>query len=115
MEYETRVKLFIEDDPSHWVSSAVVCLYDRDRLSRDDFLGTDVTDAYGEATFRFSQSQFLDVDERFGGGLPELYVEVFDTDGRCVLSTRARAMANAVPPLIRVPIPKELATRHRLI
>lgn len=115
MEYETRVKLFVAEEPSHWVSSAVVCLYDRDRLSRDDFLGTNVTDAYGEATFRFSQGQFLDLDDRFGGGLPELYVEVFDADGRCVLSTRARALPNAVPPLIRVPVPRSLAVRHRLI
>lgn len=115
VDYETKVKLFIADSPAAWVSSAVVCLYDRDRLSRDDFLGTDVTDWYGEATFRFSARQFADLDERLGGSLPELYVEVFDADGRRVITTRAKATANAVPRLVRVAIPRDLAVRHRLI
>ena len=115
MEYRTRVKLFIEGSPSEWVSGAIVCLYDRDRVSRDDHLGTDVTNAYGEADFRFTEAQFLDVDDRVGGSLPELYVRVYDADGRCVLSTRARARPNAVPNLLPIAIDRELARRHRLI
>lgn len=115
MEYRTRVKLFIEGSPSEWVSGAIVCLYDRDRVSRDDHLGTDVTNAYGEADFRFVAEDFLDVDDRLGGSLPELYVRVYDADGRCVLSTRARARPNTVPELLPIPIDRELARRHRLI
>lgn len=115
MEYETRVKLFVEGAPTEWIVGAIVCLYDRDRISRDDHLGTNVTDAYGEATFRFSEADFLDLDDRLGGSLPELYVAVYDTDGRRVLSTRLEAVPNAVPDLIRVPVARELAESHGLL
>ncbi len=115
MEYQTRVKLYVRDSASEWISGAIVCLYDRDRVTRDDHLGTDVTDRYGEATFRFTDEQFLDVDDRVGGSLPELYVRVYDSDGKCVLSTRAEAATNAVPDLIRIPVDRETARRHRLI
>ena len=115
MEYQTTVKLFVEDAPTEWIAGAIVCLYDRDRISRDDHLGTEVTSVYGEATFRFTEDRFLDVDDRIGGALPELYVRVFDSDGLCVLSSRAEAAPNAVPALIRIPVGREIALRHRLI
>jgi len=115
MQYQTKVKLFIEDSPSEWIACAIVCLYDRDRLSRDDHLGMDITDVYGEATFSFSDADFVDLDERLGGTLPELYVKVFDTDGQCVLSTRSQAARNSVPELIRIPIERGVARKHNLI
>jgi hypothetical protein len=115
MEYETRVKLFVDGAPSEWIPCAIVCLYDRDRVSRDDPLGMNVTNAYGEAVFRFAEEEFLDVDDRIGGALPELYVKVFDSEGECVLSTRAEAERNAVPDLIRIPVDRELARRHGLV
>lgn len=115
MEFHTRVKLIVEDEPGEWIVGAIVCLYDRDRLTRDDHLGTNVTNTYGEASFRFSAGDFLDLDDRIGGTLPELYVEVFDADGNRVLSTRAEAVPNAVPELIRIAIPRDVATRHRLL
>ncbi len=114
-EYQTKVKLFIAGAATEWIVGAVVCLYDRDRISRDDYLGTDSTNMYGEASFRFTADQFLDMDDRVGGSLPELYVKVFDTEGQCVLSTRAQANRNAVPDLIQVPIERELALQHGLI
>ena len=114
-EYETKVKLFIKDAATEWIVGAIVCLYDRDRISRDDFLGTDSTNMYGEASFRFTSEQFLDMDDRVGGSLPELYVKIFDTEGRCVLSTRAQASRNEVPGLIQVPIERKLALQHGLI
>lgn len=115
MEYQTKVKLFVEGAPTEWIACAIVCLYDRDRLSRDDHLGMDITNSYGEASFRFSPEEFLDVDDRIGGALPELYVKVFDSHGECVVCTRATAEPNAVPDLIRIPVERELAVRHRLI
>ena len=115
MEHETKVKLFVDGAPAEWISCAIVCLYDRDRLSRDDQLGMNITNVYGEATFRFDDSEFLDLDDRIGGALPELYVKVFDSEGNCVVSTRAEAARNAVPDLIRIPIDRELARRHGLI
>ena len=115
MDYQTKVKLYVADAPSEWIACAIVCLYDRDRISRDDHLGMDITDVYGEATFRFSEADFVDVDERLGGALPELYVKVFDSHGRCVISTRTRAARNSVPDLIRIPIERKLAESHDLI
>ena len=115
MDYETRVKLFVEEAPTEWIACAIVCLYDRDRLSKDDHLGMDITDSFGEATFRFSDADFLDVDDRIGGNLPELYVRDYDSAGDCVLSTRAVAERNTIPPLIRIPVGRELASKHGLI
>ncbi|MBW3631138.1 MAG: hypothetical protein KY464_17845 [Gemmatimonadetes bacterium] len=115
MRYETKVKLFVEEDPGEWIACAIVCLYDRDRLSPDDQLGMDVTDSYGEATFRFTEDDFLDFDDRVGGALPELYVRVYDSAGECVVSTRGGAERNAIPTLIRIPVARELAKKHGLI
>lgn len=115
MEYETKVKLFVGDAPTEWIASAIVCLYDRDRLSRDDPLGMNITNSYGEAVFRFSADEYLDVDDRLGGALPELYVKVFSSDGECVVSTRSDALPNTLPTLIQVPIGRELAQKHRLL
>ena len=115
MEFETKVKLFVDGSPAEWIACAVVYLYDRDRLSKDDFLGMDITDQYGEATFRFHSDQFADVDERLGGALPELYVKVYGRDDELVLTTRARARRNVVPDLIRVAVDREAARRHGLL
>lgn len=115
MEFETTVKLFVADSPTEWISSVIVCLYDRDRFTRDDHLGMNITNPYGEAVFRFTAEDYLDFDDRIGGSLPELYVKVFDTDGNCVISTRAEAVRNAAPSLIRIPIEREIAVRHGLI
>lgn len=115
MDYHTTVKVFVEEFPTDWIACAIVCLYDRDRLSRDDHLGMDVTNSYGEATFRFSDTEFLDFDDRVAGPLPELYARVYDSAGNCVMSTRAIAERNMIPPLIRIPIPQELARKHGLI
>jgi hypothetical protein len=115
VEYQTKVKLHVEGEPSEWIACAVVYLYDRDRLSKDDFLGMDITDQFGEATFRFSAEQFLDLDDHVGGSLPELYVKVYGRDDRLVLTTRSRAERNAVPDLIRIGIDRELARSHGLL
>jgi hypothetical protein len=115
VEYHTKVKLFVEGSPSEWISCAIVYLYDRDRLTRDDHLGMNITNVYGEASFSFTDADFLDLDERIGGSLPELYVRVFDAEARCVFSTRARAQRNEVPALIPVPIPRALAVEHGLL
>jgi hypothetical protein len=115
MEYQTKVKLFVEESPSEWISCAIVCLYDRDLVSRDDYLGTEMTNTYGEAVFRFTDEQFYDLDDRVGGALPDLYIEVYDSDGKRVLTTRRKVVRNVVPELIRVPIARALAEKHRLL
>jgi hypothetical protein len=115
VQYQTKVKLFVEGAPTEWIVGAIVCLYDRDRISRDDHLGTEITNMYGEASFRFTASQYMDVDERIGGTLPELYIEVFDSAGKRVITTRAQALPNEVPDLIRVSIERAIAERHGLL
>lgn len=116
MQHQTTVKLFVEDSsPTQWIGGVIVCLYDRDRVTGDDHLGTNVTNQYGEASFRFGDERLLDLDDRIGGRLPELYVDVVDTQGECVLTTRVSAVRNAVPRLIRVPIDVERARRHGLV
>ncbi len=115
MEFQTTVKLFVAGEPTEWISSAIVCLYDRDRLTKDDPLGMNITNPYGEATFCFTRDEFMDFDDVLGGSLPELYVKVFDSEGSCVISTRAEALRNAAPELIRIAIEREVAERHGLI
>src|SRR5690606_18762956 len=98
-----------------WIACAIVYLYDRDRLSADDHLGMSITNTYGEATFRFSADDYVDVDDRLGGHLPELYVKVFDAKGECVHSSRAEAVPNSVPSLIRIGISRKVAIEHGLL
>jgi hypothetical protein len=113
--YSTTVKLFVEGSPSEWLPCAIVYLYDRDRVSRDDFLGMEITNEYGEATFHFRAGDFVDVDDRLGGALPELYIKVYGRDDRYMLSTRAAARRNEVPSLIRIGVERELAREHGLL
>lgn len=115
MEYSTTVKLFVEGAPAEWLPCAIVYLYDRDRVSRDDFLGMEITDEYGEATFHFHAEQYVDVDDRVGGPLPELFIKVFGRDDRFMLSTRAVAQRNQVPRLIRIGVARDLAREHGLL
>ena len=67
MEYTTTVKLFVDGTAGEWLACAIVYLYDRDIVSRDDFLGMGITNEYGEATFTFHRDGFADIDDRIGG------------------------------------------------
>ena len=115
VQYTTTVKLFVEGSPAEWLPCAIVYLYDRDRVSQDDFLGMEITNEYGEATFHFRAREFVDVDDRLGGALPELYIKVFGRDDRFMLSTRAVARRNEVPSLIRIGVDREMAKEHGLL
>ena len=115
VQYSTTVKLYVEDAPNEWLSCAIVYLYDRDRLTPDDFLGMEMTNEYGEATFHFRRSDYMDIDERMGGELPELYIRVYGRDDRFMLSTRSLARRNEVTRLIRIGVERELAREHGLV
>lgn len=115
IQYSTTIKLFVDGSPNEWLSCAIVYLYDRDRISRDDFLGMEITNEFGEASFSFRSGEFTDVDDRVGGVLPELYIKVFGRDDRLVLSTRAVARRNEVPSLIRIGVDRDLAREHGLL
>lgn len=115
MKYQTKVRVYVQGEPRESVACAIIHLCDRDRLTPDDLLGMDITDTYGEASFSFTETEFLDLDDHLGGALPELYVKVFDRHGDCVFSSRTDAVRNAVPEIIEVEVPREIASRHQLI
>lgn len=115
MRFTTTIKLVLADAPSSSLANVKVCLFDRDRFTPDDLLGTAVTDGNGEARFQYSSEDFLDVDEKTGGEFPELYAVVYDGEDDVVVSTRSEADSNAAHKRITVPIARDLAQRHRLL
>lgn len=114
MHFTTTVKLVLEDSPSRGVPGVKLCMYDRDRLTRDDLLGSETTDAKGEACFRFDSDKFVDLDDRLGGDFPELYVIVCNAADEKVFTTRSDSTENTAPRHMTVCIPRDVAERHRL-
>ncbi|HEV2146859.1 MAG TPA: hypothetical protein VGR37_05540 [Longimicrobiaceae bacterium] len=115
MYFTTIVKLTVDDESSQPIRGVKVALFDRDRLSRDDHLGSATTDENGEARFQYSAAQFDDLDERIGGAFPELYAVVSDAADKQVISTRAEALNNSAPKHIAVRIARDVALRHSLL
>lgn len=98
-----------------------VSLYDRDRHSADDLLGTARTDGQGLATIEFSGRSFGDdpsrvIDDSPGrlDLLPDVYVVVHGASGEVVTSTRERVQENQVPGLVTIKIGWEAALEHGL-
>lgn len=113
MEYHTTVKLVVDDEQARPIPGIQVTLFDRDRLTRDDELGTATTDAAGEAEFRFSSRDFMDVDEMLGGEYPDLYAVLRAPSGETLLSTRALAVDNSVARQLCIRVPAELVAQHQ--
>jgi hypothetical protein len=114
MRYTTTVKLVLAESPTSTVPNVKIALYDRDRFTPDDLLGTTQTDANGEARFDYTTEQFEDLDEKLGGSMPELYAVVYDSKGAVVLSTRADAQDGTHFKRMTVELPQELAKSHGL-
>jgi hypothetical protein len=114
MYYTTTVRLSVEGAPSEPLSGVMVSLFDRDTFTPDDFLGTEMTDTHGEAHFRFTSEQYMDIDDQMGGVMPDLYVKVFDASGEMVLSTRADTVPNTARKQIHVGVPMALVEQHQL-
>lgn len=116
MYFTTTVRLAVDDGSSEPIRGVKVALFDRDRLSRDDLLGSGTTDENGEARFQFSTEQFSnDADERMGGMFPELYAVVSGPNDEQVVSTRAEALPNSAPKYISIRIARDVAVRHSLL
>lgn len=115
MRYTTTIKVVLEDAPTVFLPNVKVSLFDRDRLSKDDPLGTAVTDANGEAQLQYDTDSFADADERLGTEFPDLYAVVYDAEGQVVTNTRTDTIPNTPRKRLTVPIPRDLATRHRLL
>ena len=115
MRYTTTVKLVLAESPDSPVSFVKIALFDRDRITPDDMLGSSRTDEQGEARIEFTTDQFEDVDEKLGGDMPELYAVVYDYRDQVVWTTRDAAEINFARKQITIPIPVQLALRHRLV
>lgn len=94
MYYTTVVKVVADESPERPLSGLEVCLYDHDLFSADDLLGKQVTDGNGEARFQYTSDNFVDMDDRVRGQLPDLYVVVNGSDGKQVASSRAEMIEN---------------------
>lgn len=115
MEYTTTVQVVTAGPPAAPVPGVRVGLFDRDRFSGDDELGSAVTDANGEAVFRYDYRQFGDVDESLGPSLPDLYAVVYNSRGEEILSTRHTIVPNRPRKRMTVPVARELLEKHGLI
>jgi hypothetical protein len=122
MQFNTTVHVFLEDT-SQPLPGVKVSLYDHDRRSRDDLLGTKITDQQGKAQFIFSERDFAD---RFGvlddpksfpslDMKPDLYAIIHAPDGSVVASTKSRVAENRPPRTISVSIGKQQALDGGLI
>ncbi len=111
MHYTTIVRLVAAEDPERGLSGIQVGLFDRDLTSRDDALGTAVTDASGEARFEYTSEQFVDLDDRVQGVFPDLYVVAFGANGEKVVTTRDETVRNTPRKRITVPVTAEQASR----
>lgn len=112
MHYATVVRV-VDGDSGLPLVGLHVSLFDRDRFSADDLLGTGTTDAAGQVSFDYDSSHFGDLEDRMSGTLPDLYC-VVRWEGAEVFSTRAEAVDNTPRRLIEVALPAEVVARHGL-
>lgn len=114
MHCTTTVKLVLADDPDKALSDVQVSLFDRDSITSDDLLGSETTDAEGEACFRYGSEKYLDLDDRMSGEDPELFAVVYDSDGQVVVTTRKEAFSGHRRQMT-VAVQRDLAERHKLV
>ena len=91
-----------------------VSLFDQDRFSSDDCLGTGTTDSAGEVRFAYSTKDFADLEDRMSGSLPDLYCVVHGADGAEIFTDKPLAVDNTPRQLIEVRLPSALVARHGL-
>lgn len=115
MRYTTTVRVRVDDASADPIPGIQVALFDRDLFSPDDSLGTETTDANGEARFQYTTEDFTDLEERTAGDLPDLYAVIYDRSGKQVLSTRAETLDNSTAKFITVRVAGDLARSHGLL
>lgn len=115
MYFSTVVKLVVDEPTEQPLSGVKVSLHDRDTFTPDDNLGTQVTDANGEARFEYTSDNFVDVDDRMTGEMPDLYVKVEGPNGDTVLSTRSEAVNNLPQRHMTVRVSRDLISQHGLL
>ena len=111
--YTTVVRVVAEGS-GRPLAGLQVSLFDSDRFSSDDRLGTGTTDAAGEVRYEYTTAQFADLEDRISGSLPDLYCVVHGADGSEIFSNRPEALDNTPRQRIDVTLPAELVARHGL-
>jgi hypothetical protein len=113
-----RVKLVLEEDPGKVLAGVKLALYDRDQANEDDFLASGMTGENGQARLVFDSDQYTDKEDQPAwrlDSMPDLYVNVFDRDGKVIYSTREQAEVDKIPDLLTVALPQALAEQHHLL
>ncbi len=91
-----------------------VSLFDHDRFSSDDLLGTGTTNTAGEVEFAYHTRDFADLEDRISGSLPDLYCVVFAADGSQIFSNQPQALDNTPRRVMDVKLPADVVERHGL-
>jgi hypothetical protein len=73
------------------ISNLRLQVFDKDRWSRDDLLGTTETDEYGDFAVVYKESDF----DGWGEELPDLYVRIEDAEGNLLYSSSDNVQFNA--------------------
>lgn len=118
MKLVMRVQLVVAEEQKRVLPNIKVELYDRDWESEDDLLGTGVTDDKGEIFFEFKENKYRDNEDGPAWrieSLPDLYVNLLDTQGQVVYSTRDVVERDKFPKLMVVPVPRALLAEHKLL
>ncbi len=117
MKFTTIVKVELEES-KHPLSGVKVSLFDKDKMSKDDLLGTRRTNKKGKIYFKYDSKKFTDLlgDEssfswyNVNKFRPDLYVKIYNEKGDVVLSTQAHIRNNAhYNTVITIPISESLA------
>ncbi|HET6764156.1 MAG TPA: hypothetical protein VFH27_10810 [Longimicrobiaceae bacterium] len=114
MYFSTIVKVVAAEDPTHGIAGIKVALFDRDLVTPDDSLGSGATGEGGEVRFEYTSDQFVDIDDRVGGVMPDLYVVVYDGEGKVVMTTREHVVPNTPLKRITVSVSRALLEQHGL-
>lgn len=122
MEYITTVRVLVRETRQP-LANVKVELFDRDERSPDDSLGFLVTNAFGEATFKYTTADFADGflgnDEGFALGskrdtVPDLYPVIYNKHDQIVLDQREEATHNNAALMLVVLVDEALVREHHL-
>lgn len=114
----TRMKLALAEAPETPLAGVRIALYDRDEADPDDHLDSGVTDAQGEILFKFESGRYTDAEDGPSWrleSLPDLYVVIYDAQGRVVCTTRAQVMQDKLPKRFTIAVSRALAEEYGLM
>ena len=122
MDYVTTVRVLLRESRQP-LANVKVALFDRDEKSADDKLGETLTNAFGEATFKYTSRDFADSplghDDGFklldSDTVPDLYAVVYGPAGQEVVNMREEATQNKAALNILVTVEQDVALANGLL